>query len=167
MLIDLQTRLDAEGIYYDSEVDIFIQAYWDAGEKGLGQRQLRARLSPVLQRFGEMVGAAKRGQAASSSSGGASQEMERLRLLVKNMQSFYSRYDFLSQIIPFDDSELEKRYIFFRHILPLLREELRTEVAEDGGMDLSAIRPTPRSTGGAKKMACSSTPRASRCSKRR
>ena len=58
---------------------------------------------------------------------GSSQEMERLRLLVKNIESFCSLYDFLSQIIPFGDSELEKRYIFFRHILPLLREELRTK----------------------------------------
>jgi type I restriction enzyme R subunit len=58
------------------------------------------------------------------------------------MESFCSLYDFLSQIIPFGDPELEKRYIFFRHVLHPLREALRTETPEDGGVDLSAIRLT-------------------------
>ena len=133
-LIDLQTRLDAEGVYYDSELDAFVEAYWSAGEKGLGQKQLQAELSPVLQRFSNMVAEAKREKSTK--------ERERLRLIIKNMESFCSLYDFLSQIIPFGDPELEKRYIFFRHVLHPLREALRTETPEDGGVDLSAIRLT-------------------------
>ncbi|MFP4638600.1 MAG: type I restriction endonuclease subunit R [Spirochaetaceae bacterium] len=134
MLIDLQTRLDAEGVYYESEVDAFVEAYWSAGEKGLGQKQLQAKLSPVLQRFSTMVAEAKRRESTK--------ELERLRLIIKNMESFCSLYDFLSQIVPFGDPELEKRYIFFRHVLHPLREALRTETPEDGGVDLSAIRLT-------------------------
>jgi type I restriction enzyme R subunit len=115
-------------------VDAFAEAYWRAGEKGLGQKQLQAKLSPVLQRFGDMVAEAKQHESSS--------ELERLRLVIKNMESFCSLYDFLSQIIAFGDPELEKRYIFFRHVLHPLRETLRTETPEDGGVDLSAIRLT-------------------------
>ena len=58
-----------------------------------------------------------------------------LDVFKKDVKSYLRFYEFISQIIPFDDSELERLNVFCRHLLPLLRQELLDE--ED--IDLSAV----------------------------
>ncbi|MFW5827276.1 MAG: type I restriction endonuclease subunit R [Alkalispirochaeta sp.] len=133
MVIDLQEKLDAQGIYYESEVDAFAEAYYTAVGAGreLTQRQLSARMAPVLQRFTDRLSAAR---LARDETG-----VDALKLFVKDMESFCSLYDFLSQIVPLGDADLEKRYILFKHLAHPLREALLTGIANDGGIDLSRI----------------------------
>jgi len=136
MVIDLQEKLDAQGIYHESEVDAFAEAYYGAQRSGriLTQKQLQGKVSAILHRFS--------GRLATARTAGEEKEVSGLTLFVKDMESFCSLYDFLSQIVPFSDPDLEKRYLLFRHLIHPLREALRTSIPEDGGVDLSQIHLT-------------------------
>ena len=134
MVIDLQLKLDAQGIYHESEIEDFITAYYSAGERGLSQNKLAALVGPTLKRFSHKVRDARDAEDGEA--------MEGLRLFVKDLQSFCNLYDFLSQIIPYDDSDIEKRYIFFKHTIKQMLEILRTEIPKDGGVDLSMVKLT-------------------------
>ncbi len=57
MLNDLQARLDAEGIYYESKIDAYVGASHATGEKELGHKQLHAKLAPVPRRKAQMAAA--------------------------------------------------------------------------------------------------------------
>jgi type I restriction enzyme R subunit len=136
MIIDLQDKLDAQGIYHESEVDAFAEAYYGAGRLGrtLTHKQLMGRVAPILQRFTDRVVAARNTND--------DKELNALTLFVKDMESFCSLYDFLSQIVPLGDPDLEKRYLLYRHLIHPLREALRTSIPDDGGIDLSQIHLT-------------------------
>lgn len=133
MLLDLQEKLDAQGIYYESEIDAFAELYYRSGAQGktLTQKQLSGKLSFILQRFSDRVAVARQSRDES--------KIDALTLFVKDLESFCSLYDFLSQIVPLHDPDLEKRYIVFRHLIHPLREILRTATPQDGGIDLSAV----------------------------
>jgi type I restriction enzyme, R subunit len=122
---DLQTKLDDELIYLSPEVDAFVNTYLDP--KGT-QAQLQARIAPAVDRFSKRLKAAK----AATPKDGA--EIDRLTLFRKDLGSFIRAYDFLSQIVNFADTDLEKRSIFYKHLLPVLRID-----REQSAIDLSAV----------------------------
>ena len=66
----------------------------------------RGRLQPAQSRFKDGLKAAR----ASDDS----LEVEKLETFKKNVGSFVRAYDFLSQIINYSDTELEKRSMFLR-----------------------------------------------------
>ncbi|BBI60551.1 hypothetical protein HSBAA_18570 [Vreelandella sulfidaeris] len=51
----------------------------------------------------------------------AGKTRDELDLFRKNLQSFVRTYEFLSQIIHFDDAELEQLCVYAKHLYPLLR----------------------------------------------
>ena len=53
------------------------------------------------------------------------------------MGGFIRAYDFLSQIVDYSDTDLEKRSIFFKHLLPLLKNTQKKQA-----IDLSAVQLT-------------------------
>jgi len=55
-------------------------------------------------------------------------------LFRKDLGSFIRAYDFLSQIVNFADTDLEKRSIFYKHLLPVLRID-----REQSSIDLSSV----------------------------
>jgi type I restriction enzyme R subunit len=134
LLLDLQVKLDALGVYTEGEVESFADAYFEAKGVKLTHSKLRALLGSTLQRFAHMVQGAKHS--------GETKQMDALQMFVKDIQSFCNLYDFLSQIIPFGDNELEKRYVYFKHIMHDLREILRTEIPKGEALDLSTIQLT-------------------------
>lgn len=54
------------------------------------------------------------------------------------MGSFTRFYEFISQIVAFDDKELEKLSLFARNLRPLLREQ----ITQDDDVDLSNVTMT-------------------------
>lgn len=123
---DLQIKLDASRIYTPSEVDAFAKSYFDP--KG-GQKQLQAHIAPAVDRYRE-----RRRVAAEAKN---KQELDALDVFRKDLGSFVRVYDFLAQIIEYDDTDLEKRSVFFRHLLPLLKTENTNEP-----IDLSSVQLT-------------------------
>ena len=87
MIIDLQEKLDAQGIYHDSEVDAFAKAYFGAERRGrtLTQKQLQGKASAILQRFSDRLSAARNANN--------DKEINTLTLFVKDIESFCSLYE--------------------------------------------------------------------------
>jgi type I restriction enzyme R subunit len=125
LIHDLQTKLDDEQIYLASEVEAFVKVYHSP--KGT-QAQLQAMIAPAVDRFRVKLKAAK---AANPKDAAA---IDELALFRKDMGTFIRAYDFLSQIVNFADTDLEKRSIFFKHLLPTIRVD-----REQSTVDLSAV----------------------------
>lgn len=123
---DLQSKLDAARIYTDSEVSVFAQAYFTPGAT---QQQLQAHIAPAVDRFRDRLHQA---QEANDKT-----ELDALAIFRKDLGSFVRAYEFLSQIFEYDDTDLEKRNVFFRHLQPWLKmAHQRQEI------DLSAVELT-------------------------
>ena len=61
------------------------------------------------------------------------QEKDRLEIFKKDLGSFVRFYEFMSQIVEYDDKDLEKLSLFARHLCPLLHEQR----LEEDEIDLS------------------------------
>ena len=123
LLYDHERRLNDFHFYTSDEVDSFAQAFFTEQTK---QQQLYALLSPVIERF----------TAATED------EQEEYR---SGLMSFIRLYAFLSQIIPFEDVDLEKLYLFARHLrrlLPAGRDQLPTEIIDSIDIDSYRVRQT-------------------------
>ncbi|MGB5446604.1 MAG: type I restriction endonuclease subunit R, partial [Psychromonas sp.] len=64
-----------------------------------------------------------------------SKEKDSLELFKKDLGSFTRFYEFMSQIVDYDDKELEKLSLYARHLRPLLREK----VIEEDDVDLENV----------------------------
>jgi len=102
-LYDLKGRMDSANVYYQSEVDGFAKIFYRPGNTSLkDQGKLYGYIDPALDRF----------------KGIESEEIK--DEFKKSMTAFVRLYSFLSQILPFQDVELEKLYTYGRFLLSKL-----------------------------------------------
>ena len=95
-------ELDASGVYLDEEVERFCIVYFKAKRRqsASDHQAMNAALDPAASRF-----ATRRGDDED--------EAEDWR---GKVQAFLNLYGFLSQVIPYQDSDLERLYVFLRHL---------------------------------------------------
>ena len=137
LVFDLRMKLDAAGFYDEFEVNRVVEVEFDPRAR---QGDLAAALEPVLSRLlmryrdalarWKAATAKKETQAAEE----AKQEMDALVLFKHDMTTFQRIYVFLSQIFDYGNTDIEKRFIFYRRLLPLLEFGRERE-----GIDLSKI----------------------------
>ena len=98
----IKGELDAAGIYLDEEVARFCEVYFKPKQKqsALDHQAMNAALDPAVSRF-----------KVRSQEGADEAELWRGKL-----QAFQNLYGFLSQVIPYQDSDLERLYVFLRHL---------------------------------------------------
>jgi type I restriction enzyme R subunit len=123
LLYEVQTRLAGFPVYTEAEIDDFARVYFDA--KATLDR-LYSALAPVVERFQSLP----------------ENEREDFR---GQLTDYVRLYAFLSQVLTFADSDLEKLYVFARHLrrlLPADRAELPTEVQQNIDMESYRIRQT-------------------------
>ena len=101
-LYELKAELDASGIYLAEEVERFCAVFFKpkARQSASDHQQMNVALDPAVNRF--RVLKTERDPEAESWRG--------------KLQAFRHLYAFLSQIIPYQDSDLEKLYTFLRHL---------------------------------------------------
>lgn len=124
LIHDLQTKLDASRIYTPEEVEGLVVAYFK-GRQG----DMQAKVAPAVDRYRVQF---KEAIEASDKEG-----IDALVLFRKDVGGFVRAYDFLSQIVDYADTDLEKRSIFFKHLLPWLKDERSRDT-----VDLSAVKLT-------------------------
>jgi type I restriction enzyme, R subunit len=137
LIFNMRAKLDATGYYDEPEVDRV--AAVEVNPKST-QGELQAAIYPVADRLVKQYKAAKQrkqvavesrdAQAAEVANG----EMEALFLFKRDILSFANTYTFLSQIFDYASSALEKRFLFFKRLYPLL--EFQRERDE---IDLSKV----------------------------
>ncbi len=120
---DLRAKLDASGHYDDFEVDRV--AMVDLDPQGT-QKQLDAAIAPVADRLlnrykaAQAAGAAAEGADDGKAAEAAKVTLEALMLFKNDMGAYVRLYAFLSQIFDYGNTDIEKRFLFFKRLLPLL-----------------------------------------------
>ncbi|EKD08980.1 type I restriction endonuclease subunit R [Limnospira platensis] len=101
-LYQLKSQLDASGIYLSEEVNRFCTIYFKPKQRQnpSDHQGMNAALDPAVDRFRALY----------------DQDVEEAELWRRKLTAFRNLYSFLSQIIPYQDSDLEQVYIFLRHL---------------------------------------------------
>ena len=137
LVFDLRAKLDAAGHYDEFEVERVVTV---AMKQNAKQSELTGALEPVVSRLLRRYKAAqerlKVAQAADDAAAAeaAQGELNALMLFKGDMGAFQRMYAFLSQIFDYGNTAIEKRFIFFKRLLPLLEFG-----RERDGIDLSKV----------------------------
>ena len=101
-MYQIQGELDASGIYLTEEVERFCEVYFKPRQRQSPRdhQDLNVALDPAVSRFAALQ----------------AEEEEEAELWRGKVQSFRNLYGFLSQVIPYQDSDLERLYVFLRHL---------------------------------------------------
>jgi type I restriction enzyme R subunit len=102
-LYELQARLDGYQVYYQQEVEEFAKVFYKpkARQTQADHAKMNACLDPAVGRFKELD----------------REEQEEFR---KVLGAYRNLYAFLSQVIPFQDPDLEKLYAYVRYLMSKL-----------------------------------------------
>lgn len=119
LLYDLQTRLSGFHIHDESDIDHFAFIFFDPAAT---QDKIHATLAPAVSRYQEL-------------------QPEEQADFRGQLTDYIRLYAFLSQILPFVDTDLEKFYEFARLLLrklPVQREQLPLEIRQN--IDIESYR---------------------------
>lgn len=139
LVFDLSEKLRAFGVFQWSEVERFCDAYL---QKNVSSAAISNICKPAVERwtvrYKSAVDAHKQALAilevarksgddatianADRSFSECKREKDALDLFRKDMGTFVRLYEFISQIVDYDDKDLEKLSLFSRQLRPLLRE---------------------------------------------
>jgi type I restriction enzyme R subunit len=101
-LYDLKGKTDLAQVYYQSEVDAFSKIFYKPGSASIkDQGKLYAYIDPSVDRYKIL-------------------DEEHQEEFKNSLTSFIRLYSYLSQVMPFQDVELEKLYSFGRFLLTKL-----------------------------------------------
>jgi len=123
LVFDLRAKLDASGHYDDFEVERVAKVETDP--RGT-QAQLTGAIAPVADRLLRRYRAAQLERAAALDGGDdkaaqASKDVLDALVLFKNDMGAYVRlYAFLSQVFDYGNTDIEKRFLFYKRLIPLL-----------------------------------------------
>ncbi|MBU5635907.1 DEAD/DEAH box helicase family protein [Geomonas sp. Red69] len=101
-LYEVKAGLDASGIYLDSEVNEFAHIFFapKRRQSPADHKNMNAILDKAVARFAHLQ----------------NDEEEEAELWRGKIQAFRNLYSFLSQVIPYQDSDLEKLFTYLRHL---------------------------------------------------
>jgi len=101
-LYEVKAELDASGIYRQTEVDEFSRIFFAPKRRQSpgDHKAMNALLDQAVARFRQLQDS----------------EEEEAELWRGKLQAFRNLYSFLSQVIPYQDSDLEKLFTYLRHL---------------------------------------------------
>ena len=147
MVLDLRNKLDEQGYYDEHEIDRVVEVEINADpESKQTQARLVKAIEPVVDRLLKKYQAAQKDLLAAQETQSKDAEekaqttLDALQLFKRDMGAFVRVYTFLSQIFDFGNTEIEKRSIFYRRLIPLLDFGRERE-----GIDLSKVTLTHHS----------------------
>lgn len=124
VILNLRAKLDGASLYDDYEIDRVVKVELDPKSK---QSDLQRAIDPVGDRVVGQFKAAKADHKAAleqddeATASEAKDRMDALELFRSDMQAFIRMYAFLSQIFDYGNTEIEKRAIFFRNLVRVLK----------------------------------------------
>lgn len=140
LVYDLRQKLDGQGYYDQFEVDRLVAVELDPSAT---QGQLISAIEPVAQRMLSLfrIAQAKFLEATERSDNKAAveakEELDALLQARGDMGAFIRVYAFLSQIFDYGSSEVEKRYKFYKRLVPLLQFGREREKVDLSGVKLT------------------------------
>ena len=105
-MYQIKAELDASGIYLSEEVQRFCAVYFKPRQRqsAADHQAMNAALDPAVDRFDTLQ----------------EENEDEAELWRGKLHALRNLYAFLSQIIPYQDTDLEKLYVFLRHLSPKL-----------------------------------------------
>ena len=137
LVLDLKGKLDASGHYDEFEVERVAAVEMNPRAK---QGDLIAAIEPVADRLLKRYKAAQerlsnaRERDDLDGASDAQDEINALVLFKNDMAAYQRAYSFLSQIFDYGSSTIEKRFLFYKRLTPLLEFGRERE-----GVDLSKV----------------------------
>lgn len=152
MVFDLYEKLRTSGIFLWSEVEQFCEAFFTKKKsnaaisnichpaKDRWQKRYTSAVEAYIKAKEMFERTKKTNDAvlianAENSFKDCKQEKDRLEIFKKDLGSFTRFYEFMSQLVDYDDKELEKLSLYARHLRPLLREK----IVEEDELDLDNV----------------------------
>ncbi|MBX3480603.1 MAG: type I restriction endonuclease subunit R [Caulobacter sp.] len=123
LVLDLKAKLDAGGWYDSYEVDRVAAVLMNPNST---QGDLAGAIAPVADRMLKRFGEVRREKQAADEAGdekaaqSAREEMDALILFKGDMATFVRVYTFLSQIFDYGNTDVEKRFLFYKPLIRLL-----------------------------------------------
>jgi type I restriction enzyme R subunit len=123
LIYDLRAKLDASGHYDSFEVDRVAKVETDPTGT---QAQLSAAIAPVADRLLKRYRAGQQAKASAeaakddASTKAAKEALDALVLFKGDIGAYVRLYAFLSQMFDYGNTDIEKRFIFYKRLLPLL-----------------------------------------------
>lgn len=101
-MYEIKSELDSSGIYLNDEVTKFCEIFYKpvSRQNTSDHRLMNAALDPAVDRFKQLL----------------QENVEEAELFRGKINAFKNLYVFLSQVIPYQDSDLEKLYTFLRYL---------------------------------------------------
>ena len=140
VIYDLRAKLDAMGHYDDYEVERLVTV--EMNPKATQGDLVRA-IEPVAKRlltaYKASQSALEAAQAAKKDDEGkaAKETMEALQLFRSDMVAFQRLYAFLSQIFDYGNTDIEKRGMFYKRLIPLLKFGREKDGVDTDGLKLT------------------------------
>ena len=124
LLYRIQNELSATGIYQAEDIDKFCTVYFKPKQKqsAADHEAINAALDPAVDRFNNLM------------------EEDEAELFKSKVNAFKGLYSFLSQIVPYQDSDLEKLFVFLRHLSSKLPRRKTTNYEFDDTVRLQYYR---------------------------
>lgn len=143
IILDLRTKLDSMGYYDDHEIDRVVNV--TLADKPT-QKQLASAIEPVRDRVLKRFAAARESHTAAlavkdeKAAKSAKDIMDSLILFKADMATYVRAYTFLSQIFDYGNTDFEKRSIFYKLLVPLLKFGREKEEIDLSGVVLTHHR---------------------------
>ena len=137
LVFNLRAKLDGTGYYTEGEIERVVKV---ALNPKATQKDLEAAIDPVADRLVRNFKTAREALQAAETTGdtkardAAKGDRDALLLFKNDLGAFLRLYTFLSQIFDYGNTDIEKRFIFYRVLLPLLEFDRERE-----GIDLSKV----------------------------
>ncbi len=152
LIFDLFDKLRAEGIFIWQEVEQFAVAFHAKSKSNAAISNIckpaverwQARYKHAIDAYKTAKEMFERTQKtkdpvlianAEKSFKECKQAKDRLEIFKKDLGSFTRFYEFMSQIVDYDNRDLEKLSLYARHLRPMLREK----IDEEDDIDLSNV----------------------------
>jgi type I restriction enzyme, R subunit len=152
LIFDLFDKLRAAGIFTWQEVEQFCEAFFVKSKSNAAIANIcKPAVERWQKRYQSAVEAYKQAKEifertkktkdavlianAEKSFKECKQERDALEIFKKDLGSFVRFYEFMSQIVDYDDKDLERLSLYARNLRPMLRET----VTDDDDVDLNAI----------------------------
>ena len=111
IVYDLELKLQNNNIFTPQDIESFAKAFFVPKPS---QAKMTSALKPAVDRY--------RVRFEESEAKENEEKSNNLSVFKKDLVTFVRMYEFLSQVVDYDDSELEKLWAFVKHLIPNLKE---------------------------------------------
>lgn len=134
ILFEVADDLDAAGIYTEADMDAVAEIYFKTKDT-TGHENFRDRLKHPIERWNDQINAARRAKPQDN------ETIQRLLDFRAKLRTYVKSWEFLSQIVNFEDPSMVKRAVVAKYLYRNLHvDENDDEIVDIAGVDVIGAR---------------------------